>query len=417
MNLFVHSIKTKGLKNFIMRFLSIYNRFGVSPKKYIKNFEKFIELQNEFNFKTTFPITASVYEKHKEKLKPFKDTFKFMLHGLYHIDYTKIKKETIKQHLQKGSSILKNYLNYNEIGFRAPYLRYNETVKSALIESSIKFESSISILIEDIIKIDSKNKKIINRLYNPKKYKAYPSLPIYYENIIELPVILPDDEILIDRLNIKNEKIILKILINILETIIKNEEMYIMQIHPERINFMFEAIKTLLEKSKKENIWITNLYEIYEWVKKTPTLKEINIQNKTIALENIQSRKITPLNTEINLKNNSITYKSEILPIIYMETNQNNTIKNLLKFDGFIITEDNSIKDKCSICISKNEIERINISQYRNFTYKLQKTNKPLIKMSRWPDGKKAAFSLSGDIDALTIQDFFLRAIHFYKEK
>ncbi len=42
---------------------------------------------------------------------------------------------------------------------------------------------------------------------------------------------------------------------------------------------------------------------------------------------------------------------------------------------------------------------------------KIEQLEKPLIRFGNWPNGHKAALAISGDIDSVTVQDFFLRII------
>jgi hypothetical protein len=39
----------------------------------------------------------------------------------------------------------------------------------------------------------------------------------------------------------------------------------------------------------------------------------------------------------------------------------------------------------------------------------------PFLRFGCWPDGSRAAFAISGDIDSVTIQDFFLRIMEVYQ--
>jgi hypothetical protein len=39
----------------------------------------------------------------------------------------------------------------------------------------------------------------------------------------------------------------------------------------------------------------------------------------------------------------------------------------------------------------------------------------PLVRIGQWPDGRRAALSITGDIDSVTIQDFFLRILEVRK--
>ena len=42
---------------------------------------------------------------------------------------------------------------------------------------------------------------------------------------------------------------------------------------------------------------------------------------------------------------------------------------------------------------------------------RVEKLDAPLLRFGCWPDGNCAALSISGDIDSVTIQDFFLRIL------
>ena len=41
----------------------------------------------------------------------------------------------------------------------------------------------------------------------------------------------------------------------------------------------------------------------------------------------------------------------------------------------------------------------------------IEQLDAPLLYFGCWPDGKRAALAITGDIDSVTVQDFFLRII------
>jgi hypothetical protein len=41
----------------------------------------------------------------------------------------------------------------------------------------------------------------------------------------------------------------------------------------------------------------------------------------------------------------------------------------------------------------------------------VEQVEAPLLRFGCWPDGQQAALAISGDIDSVTIQDFFLRIL------
>jgi hypothetical protein len=42
---------------------------------------------------------------------------------------------------------------------------------------------------------------------------------------------------------------------------------------------------------------------------------------------------------------------------------------------------------------------------------KVENLEAPLLRFGLWPEGSKAALAISGDIDSVTVQDFFLRIL------
>jgi hypothetical protein len=45
---------------------------------------------------------------------------------------------------------------------------------------------------------------------------------------------------------------------------------------------------------------------------------------------------------------------------------------------------------------------------------RIEQLDKPLLHFGCWPDGNRAALSVTGDIDSVTIQDFFLRVLEVH---
>jgi len=46
---------------------------------------------------------------------------------------------------------------------------------------------------------------------------------------------------------------------------------------------------------------------------------------------------------------------------------------------------------------------------------KIEQLEAPLVRFGCWPDGSCTALSVSGDIDSVTIQDFFLRVLEVHQ--
>ena len=47
----------------------------------------------------------------------------------------------------------------------------------------------------------------------------------------------------------------------------------------------------------------------------------------------------------------------------------------------------------------------------------IEALEQPLVRFGCWPDGNRAALCISGDIDSITVQDFFLRVVEVFRHK
>ena len=46
---------------------------------------------------------------------------------------------------------------------------------------------------------------------------------------------------------------------------------------------------------------------------------------------------------------------------------------------------------------------------------RIEELEMPLLHFGCWPDGNRATLSISGDIDSVTVQDFFLRIVEVFR--
>jgi hypothetical protein len=55
--------------------------------------------------------------------------------------------------------------------------------------------------------------------------------------------------------------------------------------------------------------------------------------------------------------------------------------------------------------------------RYSELVQRIEQLDAPFLSFGYWPDGYHAALAISGDIDSVTIQDFFLRVIEVSSAK
>ena len=55
------------------------------------------------------------------------------------------------------------------------------------------------------------------------------------------------------------------------------------------------------------------------------------------------------------------------------------------------------------------------VKRCSDLVQRIEELEAPLLHFACWPDGNRAALAITGDIDSVTVQDFFLRIIEVYQ--
>ncbi|MBU4501131.1 MAG: polysaccharide deacetylase family protein [Nanoarchaeota archaeon] len=240
----------------------LITRYGFSSSKMTKNLLQFSKASPA----VTWPITAKTLESHYTNI-PKAPNVEYAVHGCIHVDYSKLSAETLKKHLHKALQIFHTY-NINVCGFRAPYLQWNNSDNNVLKSLGFLYNSSSSIH-WDVVpeKYLNKSYDLALTTYKPIDANQKQSLPFIKNDVVCIPVSLPDDEILIDRLGIKDQNILFKVWMKILEQTNERGELFVLQLHPERFHLANHALANLIKAAKQKSVWVTTLKDVAEWWK------------------------------------------------------------------------------------------------------------------------------------------------------
>lgn len=392
------------------------------------NLKLYLSILSKHDVVPTFPIAANVLDKYPLLVKNLADIgVEFAVHGYEHIDYNRLSREELLRHLEKAIKIFREH-NIQFSGFRFPYLRYDHKSIDISAHNSFSWDSSHTILWDVIKKMRfprtnwQQYQAMLNQ-YNYKHSDNYISLPRFINNILEIPVSLPDDDLLIDRLGINDEKVLAQIWGEILEQTYTRGEIFTIQLHPERISYCKETLETLLQiaHDSKPKIWVTPLRSVYEWweEKNRFTVRLNGIGDDGYKIEVDCSPRATMLvrspylekedfyNGYSIIKERTFWIKSQKRPIVGIPKDSSQELIQFLKNEGYIFEMSENKKkyslflDKFTTFSEKDENKALDM---------IHSANSSLIRFWRWPNGYKSAFAITGDIDCLTIFDFFLRS-------
>jgi hypothetical protein len=217
------------------------------------------ELLARWELTPTIPATAIALDRHPEILAEYAVADP-AIHGYRHIPYRGAPREEQTQDLEAACEVFARHgLPFR--GFRAPYLRADATTQELLRQRGFAYDSSAPwFALPDGTAAAERTVDLARSRYGD--VSTEPPLPVSSDGLIELPVALPDDEILVDGLGIDNGATLGRIVFAMFETAAQSGALLVLQLHPERFHLFSEAVENLLRRAKDAGAWMASLAEI-----------------------------------------------------------------------------------------------------------------------------------------------------------
>lgn len=412
------------IRGLVSRMFTILERYSIFVTKFAKAVVPMTKLCISYGVNPSYPSTATAIGRQPRLFQKLQNLgADLAIHGYRHLDYTLLDVPVVRAHYKEAVEVF----NRNQIqftGYRFPYLRRNKKRIDLLAEHDIEWDSSEVVAWPLIQKENMTDfqwaayQKILTT-YEPQWIDAQLSLPYLHGSLLEVPVSIPDDDILIERIKISKDEIS-KIWQTMVRQTAQLNEMVVLQLHPERYHWFdlpLQHVLKLLDDYPK--VWKASLSQIAIWWKQKlaskieiEPQKEKNwlIQTKlkdkvSLLVRNLHSSKMEAkrLNNGFFTQDAQLTIQSEKKPVIGIHSECDTWVQETVENDGFIFEisdKDNSF----SLFIHKNEI-----ANQRQLMDKIKQCTNPLIQIWRWPDEKEFCFCVSGDIDGTTLIDFWDR--------
>lgn len=245
------------------RYTQRYGLFGTQKTK--KCMEICDDILSRYDAKGTVFVPGVILQKHKNILIRFcENAIEYGIHGYSHVDYATLSFNAQRTHLAKAKNILLEF-GVEHLGFRAPYGSFNKDTRKVLKELEFAFDSS-PVFLHDVVKelpVDKVTLQLITSYYTP----VNSSFPMWDDNVLVIPFTIPDDEILVDRIDLLPQTIE-KIWNKIIEDISRRGGVFVLQLHPLRIIILKNILKNLLKNAKNLGFNIYSLGEFTAAVKK-----------------------------------------------------------------------------------------------------------------------------------------------------
>jgi len=416
MNILKFVLGSRGPANLIRRTGQIVSRFGHGPGRMGGRFERFMDVLDETGCRPTFPVTALPMSRNPRFAHRLLERgAELAVHAWSHVDLTSLDYAGQSDHMGRAIALFREHA-VPFTGFRAPYLHWNEDTMRVVEDYQFRYSSNQTVW-WDVFDTDSFNDAQHEGMrkgmsfYRPRPVSEMRVLPYRRRGFVEIPVSLPDDEIMLDRMYTHDAAFLGEMWGRILERSYERGELFTLQLHPERIDFFAGALRALLEKAraKKPGVWIATLDEIASWwVDKAHNRAafvrdgdghraDFTVCTGTTIIVRSQGRERT-------VEPGPLSVEGRARPCVGVSPGSNRAAIQALADLGYIVEVGDG-----GFAVHLGRVEDDSVETIESCRKRIAESPGPLVRFGAWPRGCHSAFSVTGDIDALTIWDFVHR--------
>ena len=418
------SIHGRGPAGTVTRTATVVSRFGATASAMSRRLERYAAITSRLGARPSWPTTACVLERHPTLLRRYADDgVELAVHGLVHGDHAALDRGRQLDTIKRAADIFHRY-GLQPSGFRGPYLRYNEATLDVLRTLGLRYHSSQAVafplLVADLEPRAAASYGLALKLYSAIDASTVAVTPRIRDGLVDMPVAVPDDEILLDRLRLDGPGRTAEWL-QILKFTHARGDLFTIQLHPERIDDLGDALEATLADARRRRpaVFIARLDEIAAWwlrrsrfaLRVTPSgdgrcRVRIDADDDATFLTRGLAVPRTPWYGRDGLcELRDFEVKCERLPVVGISPRSPAAVRSFLAEEGFpveISDDRNRFGAYVDVADARwSESEVLDI---------IEAAPGPLVRLWRWPDGARSALATTGDIDALTLRDFVVRS-------
>ena len=406
------SIRAKGVGGYAVRAAAIAWRFKVGHGLANRSLRRYVELTRAVNAYPSLPVTAVVLRRHPRLIAEYAaQGVEFAIHGLVHNDHALLGLEEQLESIARAARYF-GEAGIRFTGFRGPYLRYSSHTDVALRALGLRYHSSQGIhfpVLSDAARRSDGYRRALG-FYGSWDADRVVSRPRFVDGLVHIPVSLPDDEIMVERLGLSTAAQI-EAWLGILRATYRDGELFTIMLHPERIFDCGEALAAVLAEARSlADVWIARLDEIAEWWHRRSAarleIREISsgrfsataVGAPDVALALNRSG----MDRSLGTANEAVEFCSGLRPWVGVDVRAPDDLVAFLREEGYVV-ERSAEKTRFAVFIGGTDwSERAVLTQ-------LESSTASLVRVARWPAGVKSVVAVTGDIDSLTLGDFALR--------
>jgi hypothetical protein len=416
------SLRARGPVGSAARTATVLSRFGPTTAAMSRRLDRYQALTSAHGLQPTWPTTACVLARHPDLLRGYVERgAELALHGLVHGDHAVQDERQQRESIARALDIFDRG-GVRAVGFRGPYLRYNEATLAAIRALGLSYHSSQAVffpLLDDHAARARPSYLRALALYGARDARALAVTPKLRDGLVDIPLVVPDDEILVERLNVDGPTAAAA-WVHILDLTYGRGELFTVQLHPERVWEVGPALDVVLAEARRRqpSIWSARLDEIATWWRRrsrfavrVTRLEECRFSVHVDADDDatILTRGFGTTDGEWSgryslARQKDFEIDSTRVPAVGVSRRSPPEVIAFLTEEGFPV----EVSDDRESYGAYVDADAADWTEAGVLSV-IDAGPGPLVRIWRWPHGARSAISVSGDIDALTLQDFALR--------
>lgn len=420
------SVRAKGPAGYVRRVGSIGARFGLSVQPMVRRLDAYAALTSRFGVRPTFPITAVVLSRHPELVRAYShEGVEFAVHGLVHDDHRTAPDERKAPSIARAVELF-HRARVPVTGFRAPYLRADAATLAAVQAAGLTDDSSqtvhYDVLPSPVTAKPGGGWQRALDYYTSWDAARTSVRPRLVDGLVTVPVALPDDEIMVDRLSWKGAQLVGPWLA-VLEEVHRRGEVFTVQLHPERFDECAEGLTAVLHRrgELEGGCWAASLGEMCDWWRERAAARVVLQRpepgrwravldgSPRTVLETVggPGAGSGPGGEGAPGTGRELEEESDLEPVVGVTPEVARRWGRFLAEEGFLVREDLP-PQRCAVHLG-DELARS--SDEQAVLRRVLEAPAPVVRLARWPGGARSALVVSGDIDSLTLNDFLRRQV------
>jgi peptidoglycan/xylan/chitin deacetylase (PgdA/CDA1 family) len=392
----------------------------------------------------TFFIPATVLERSPGLIRRIQRAgAEIGIHGYVHNDYRTLTKEAQARQTRDAISVF-DQAQVRYLGFRNPYLGWDERSLEVFRNLGLTYDSNEAVL-HEVLNMDALAPALADSferslaLFQAIPCTEYNLRPHTEDGLLRIPTSIPDDEMLFDRLQITDAARLGDLWCEIMQRVYDAGGIYVLNLHPERGALARGALDALLRSSCQRAlpVWVARLSDVAGWWReRAATSLQISavdtdrwqIEARGSSRATLLARNVAVEGAEtvawpggdLLVKGHAFSVTAAAYPGVALSQRTPADVEQMLREQGYPTRKVASAEEALAgafvdrpdgLGATRQERQRAASALVRE----IEQGAAPLVRVGLWPEGRRAALSISGDIDSVTIQDFFLRILEVRK--